>query len=234
MHAIRTSRDLATRFRLTKSTIRTRSTLAIARQIPDSFTNALSHHASASTDDAVSLSKSRCQHEIYLQALRHHVPTICLPPLEANPDCAFVEDTVVAIGNVAVICRLGHVSRQGESDSIKDVLVQLGVEVIDMRDYKYSDGNADELACCDGGDVLYTGRHLFVGLSERTNVKGFELLQCVFGDKVEVVLVPPVIQGKDVLHLKSAGELFFQTTLIRCSLNFLILQLHYANSDTSR
>ena len=54
--------------------------------------------------------------------------------------------------------------------------------------------------------MLYTGSHLFVGLSDRTNKHGFELLRRVFGNKVEVVAVPPVIQGKEVLHLKSAGE----------------------------
>lgn len=136
---------------------------------------------------------------------------MCLPSIEHHPDCVFVEDTVVAIDNTAVICRLGHTSRMGEVDSVKEVLEQLGMEVIDMRNESSnnsdsSTNNNEEVACCDGGDVLYTGRHLFVGLSDRTNKRGFELLRRVFGNKVDVVVVPPIIQGKDVLHLKSAGE----------------------------
>lgn len=34
----------------------------------------------------------------------------------------------------------------------------------------------DPEATLDGGDVLYTGKHLFVGLSHRTNEKGAEVL----------------------------------------------------------
>jgi dimethylargininase len=78
------------------------------------------------------------------------------------------------------------------------------MKVMDM-----GDDADDDVAYCDGGDVMYTGRHLFVGLSGRTNDKGFQFLQRVFGEKVEVVAVPPVIQGRDVLHLKSAGEYSF-------------------------
>lgn len=34
----------------------------------------------------------------------------------------------------------------------------------------------DPEATLDGGDVLYTGKHLFVGLSKRTNKRGAECL----------------------------------------------------------
>ncbi|KAL3805947.1 hypothetical protein HJC23_007908 [Cyclotella cryptica] len=182
------------------------TTMAIARQIPNSFLDALSDHSGTTANDAVSLSKARMQHDRYLQELRRHVPTLCLPALEPHPDCAFVEDTVVAVGNIAVITRLGHESRRGEVDSVKEALCQLGVHVVDMgeEDAGLSDRS---MSRCDGGDVLYTGRHLFVGLSERTNQNGFRLLQKVFSERLHegnIIAVPPVIQGKDVLHLKSA------------------------------
>lgn len=35
----------------------------------------------------------------------------------------------------------------------------------------------DPEATLDGGDVLYTGEHLFVGLSRRTNQRGAEVLR---------------------------------------------------------
>jgi len=179
------------------------TTMAIARQIPNSFLDALSDHGG---NDNVSLSKARIQHDRYLQELRRHVPTLCLPALESHPDCVFVEDTVVAVGNTAVITHLGHESRRGEVDSVKEALRQLGVHVLDMRE---EDANINDrsISLCDGGDVLYTGRHLFVGLSERTNENGFRFLQKVFGERLHeenIIAVPPVIQGKDVLHLKSA------------------------------
>jgi dimethylargininase len=201
-------------------TLRQQHTLAIARQIPNSFVNALSHHAASdaanSSDNSnVSLATSIRQHDVYLQELRKCIPILCLPAIESHPDCVFVEDTVVAIGNVAVITQIGATSRVGEVDSMKDVLKQLGMEVVDMRSYTTtrsgtsectSGAGSDNVAYCDGGDVLYTGRHLFVGMSNRTNELGYEMLNEVFGSTVDVVKVPPVIQGKDVLHLKSAGE----------------------------
>ena len=181
------------------------TTMAIARQIPNSFLDALSDHGG---NDNVSLSKARIQHDRYLQELRRHVPTLCLPALESHPDCVFVEDTVVVVGNTAVITRLGHDSRRGEVDSVKEALRQLGVHVLDMRE-EDAIINDTSISRCDGGDVLYTGRHLFVGLSERTNENGFRFLQNVFGERLHkknIIAVPPVIQGKDVLHLKSAGR----------------------------
>jgi dimethylargininase len=37
----------------------------------------------------------------------------------------------------------------------------------------------DPQATLDGGDVLYTGEHLFVGLSHRTNQRGADVLKKV-------------------------------------------------------
>lgn len=34
----------------------------------------------------------------------------------------------------------------------------------------------DPEATLDGGDVLYTGKHIFVGLSHRTNQRGADVL----------------------------------------------------------
>nr|XP_033773077.1 N(G),N(G)-dimethylarginine dimethylaminohydrolase 1 isoform X2 [Geotrypetes seraphini] len=57
---------------------------------------------------------------------------------------------------------------------------------------------ADENATLDGGDVLFTGREFFVGLSKRTNQRGAEILADTFKDYA--VSTVPV---SDYLHLKS-------------------------------
>jgi hypothetical protein len=92
-------------------------TFAISREIPQSFEDALSFHSQIS--DPISMETSRQQHAVYLENLRRHIPTLCLPALESNPDCVFVEDCAVAVGNRAVVLNLGHLSRRGEADSIK-------------------------------------------------------------------------------------------------------------------
>jgi len=124
---------------------------------------------------------------------------------------------VVAIGDTAVITRPGHVSRRGEVDSIKDTLQQLGMtNVYDMGDD--CDHSSEEGAMCDGGDVMYTGRHLFVGLSNRTNARGFQFIKDTFENHGmaadNIIPIPPVVAGKEVLHLKSAATHIDEHTLL--------------------
>ena len=231
------STQIATTTTTTTTRRRLRHTVAISREIPDSFIDAISfhynqssHHDDAATallcsqDKGVSLLKSREQHTNYLNTLRQHIPInklICLPPLESHPDCLFVEDTMVAIQDTVVLTRMGHESRRGEvDDSIKAVLCeQLGLKNV------YDMNNDSIEGCCDGGDVLYTGRHLFVGITDRTNQVGFQYLRNVFAhhhdmmDAADVVPIPMMsLQGADsgggVLHLKSAVTHIDEETLL--------------------
>ena len=191
-------------------------TLAIARALPDSFADALSHHhqhaATTTTtkeEPSFSLELARQQHAQYIAALRQVVPVLELPALPEYPDSVFVEDTVVAIGKQAVVTQPGHTARQGEVESIYQTLQQLGLQIVaDMRQ------TPNNNALCDGGDVLYTGRHLFVGLSDRTNEAGADVLIQAFHKTVPVHVIPPTVQGKQVLHLKSAVTHIDEHTLV--------------------
>lgn len=58
--------------------------------------------------------------------------------------------------------------------------------------------------------IFCTGKHLFVGLSRRTNAAALKQLEEIFGRHTEVLAVP-VIEG---LHLKSVVSLFDRDTLI--------------------
>jgi dimethylargininase len=177
-----------------------RYSLAITREVPSSFSKAVTKFAAAE-NGPISITRAQEQKEQYLKALRRFVPTLCLPALNEHPDSVFVEDTVVAIGNKAVITNPGHPSRRGEVDTIRDILQRLGYETIDMREYAS--------ALCDGGDVLYTGRHIFVGLSERTNQEAANVLADTFN--VDVISVP--FEG-EALHLKSIVTHLNESTLL--------------------
>jgi dimethylargininase len=168
---------------------------ALTRQVPNSFVNAVTKYYQVQ-DDGISMPLAKSQQKEYLSVLRTKVPTLLLPALESHPDSIFVEDTVVAVGGKrAVITWPGHSTRQGEVASIQNVLVeQLGMEVWDMH-------GRNESAICDGGDVLNTGRHVFVGLSERTNMEGVTVLREAFGSHLPVITVP--LEADDALHLKS-------------------------------
>ncbi|XP_042076606.1 N(G),N(G)-dimethylarginine dimethylaminohydrolase 1 isoform X3 [Maylandia zebra] len=72
---------------------------------------------------------------------------------------------------------------------MKGALKDLNLNIVEMT---------DENATLDGGDVLFTGREFFVGLSKRTNQRGAEILADAFKDYA--VSTVPVLEG---LHLKS-------------------------------
>ncbi|XP_068808724.1 N(G),N(G)-dimethylarginine dimethylaminohydrolase 1 isoform X2 [Struthio camelus] len=74
-------------------------------------------------------------------------------------------------------------------EAMKRVLESLNLNMVEM---------VDENATLDGGDVLFTGREFFVGLSKRTNQRGAEILADTFKDYA--VSTVPV---HDSLHLKS-------------------------------
>jgi dimethylargininase len=178
--------------------------LAIARQVPQSFASAITKYA----DDPakVDLENAIQQHIIYLDRLRRFVPTLCLPAMDDLPDSIFVEDTVVAVGNKAIITNPGHPSRRDEVNSIQEVLSQqLGMDVTDMRDFHSG------TAFCDGGDVLtiVARNHMFVGISERTNMKGAQVL----GDALGIEAIPVQFEG-NALHLKSIVTNVDDSTLL--------------------
>jgi dimethylargininase len=208
--------------------------VALARQLPDCFPDAICMDGDINNaNNAVNMKVAKAQHQEYLQALRMCIPVLELPALSPEvlgtddiddkdniagtkyyPDCVFVEDTVVAIGQYALVTRLGHPSRRGEEKHVYEVLKQLGMNVINMNDYQDSTEwihdvakKGGETATVDGGDVLYTGRHLFVGLSNRTNMEGATFIRHYF-TSYDVIILPQLnvagTTGNPVpLHLKS-------------------------------
>ena len=164
-----------------------RPTQAVVRRMPSSFFQALTQHAPRSP---IQVPLAMRQHAAYSETLRglglrlHE-----LPAEEGHPDCCFIEDTAVIVGRRAAICQLGAQERQGEERVVRELLTSLGLETVDVS------GDAT----VDGGDVLFTGRELIVGLSRRTNEAGARRLAKIFAGLCPVLTVP--VEG--TLHLKS-------------------------------
>lgn len=181
---------------------RTKTTIAITRDIPHSFVHALAEVSDSTTtateQQPVSFWRARQQHENYVQTLQKIVPTVVrLPALEQYPDSLFVEDTVVAIEHTALVTHPGHSSRRGEVHSMQTLLQSLGMNVVNMQ-------TLDPNAICDGGDVLWTNRHLFVGISQRTNQAAADVLAQTFPQHTVHPVSWPIHGPPRVLHLKSA------------------------------
>jgi dimethylargininase len=164
---------------------------AIVRQIPDTLAEqALRMNEPSSPVD---MEKARLQHSHYVSRIRQLVPEVLVLPADnSQPDCVFVDDPAVVCNSVALICRMGHESRRSEAAVLKEALETLGLQTVEMT----------EPAKMDGGDVLFTGREFFVGLSSRTNREGLEFLASVFSQyKVTSVGV------HDCLHLQSLATM---------------------------
>lgn len=115
--------------------------------------------------------------------------TVEVPPADDYPDSVFVEDTVVVVGETAVVTRPGAVPRRQETAAVERTLEELGYPAARIR----------EPATLDGGDVLRLGELAYVGVGRRTNAEGARQLQALTGLRVAPVPVPA-----GALHLKTA------------------------------
>ena len=131
------------------------------------------------------------QHACYVDALKTiGIEVIELGPQPDYPDAHFVEDTAVVIPEVAVITRPGAAARQGEEESIAEVL----------RQYREIE-HIQAPGTLDGGDVLMIGNHFFIGISERTNPEGAKQLGGILEKYGKTWTAIQVGAG---LHLKSS------------------------------
>lgn len=142
------------------------------------------------------------QHRNYQELLKNlGVSVIEIPADDDCPDCCFVEDTVIMLDELAIICRSGSTARRLE---VKGVLPSI-------RKYRREILTIEEPATLEGGDVLRVERTLFVGLTQRTNREGIDLLQKYVAPHrytVKLVEVP------EALHLKSVCTAVDEHTLL--------------------
>jgi dimethylargininase len=132
------------------------------------------------------------QHEAYVDAVAGAGWTIReVPPADDLPDCAFVEDTAVVFGDLAVLARPGAIERRAEVAGVQEAFRSLGLEI----------ARIDEPGTLDGGDILQVGRTVYVGRGGRTNAEGIRQLRRHAAARGRVV-VP--VRLHRVLHLKSA------------------------------
>jgi dimethylargininase len=136
--------------------------------------------------------RALAQHAAYVSLLREHgLEILSAPELPEQPDGVFVEDTLVVIDGRAILTRPGAASRRGELPSIEALVQRQGLPLERIT----APGRLD------GGDVLVTERHVLVGRSSRSNVRGIEQLASLEACRKRTVLG---LYLSGVLHLKSA------------------------------
>ena len=166
----------------------TTPTRAIVRGVAATFANAL---AAERPQSPIDVGRARAQHHAYVEALASlGIETVVLPPDDRCPDCCFVEDTCVIVGELALLTRPGAISRRPEVEAVGAAVGQF-CRVVRMEGE----------ATLDGGDCMLLGKTFYVGRSTRTNDAGIARLREVaatVGYDVVAVAVPT-----GVLHLKS-------------------------------
>jgi len=122
-------------------------------------------------------------------------------PADDRPDAVFVEDTVVVIGDLAVLTRPGAPERRPEVAGTRAALAGLGLEIAEIT----------APGTLDGGDVLQVGDRVYVGRGGRSDDAGIAQLAAYAATRGRTV-VPVDLGG--VLHLKSAVTALPDGTLI--------------------
>jgi dimethylargininase len=142
----------------------------------------------------IDLALAEAQHAAYEDALRTlGCQVVHVPGAPDLPDAVFVEDTAVALDEVAILTRPGAAARRPETPPVEEVIAR-------YREVR----RITEPGTLDGGDVLRAGRTLFVGRSSRTNDAGIAQLRAHTAALGYSVVVVPVT---GCLHLKSAVTL---------------------------
>lgn len=161
--------------------------LLVRRPSPLLADGELTHLTRVPVDAALALA----QWEGYVEAFRSRGWTVVeVEPADEHPDGVFIEDTIVAFGDLIVLCRAGAATRRGESETARSAVAGLGLEVAEITDP----------GTLDGGDVLKVGQTVYVGASSRTNEAGMGQLRDLLTPRGWEVVDVPV---SSVLHLKS-------------------------------
>jgi dimethylargininase len=173
--------------------------IALVRRPSSRMGDGLVTHMERTTVDAARAAE---QHAAYVAALAGAGWTIReVAPADELPDAAFVEDTVVVVGDLAVLARPGAPERLAEVAGTEEALAGLGLEL----------ARIEPPGTLDGGDVLQVGGTLYVGRGGRTNAEGIRQLRRHAANRGRTVVAVPLHR---VLHLKSAVTALPDGTLV--------------------
>jgi len=138
----------------------------------------------------IEIDVAKKEHEAFVQLLRElELDVIEMPSDEELPESVFVEDTAVVCNNIALITKPGNPTRLKEVENTRAILKkELDLALVEIADPK---------AKLEGGDVLFTGKEFFVGISDFTNEAGARAVANAFP---EFPCVP--IRVTEKRHLK--------------------------------
>jgi len=146
--------------------------------------------------------KALVQHEHYIDTLKLcGLEVQVLDADEKYPDSTFIEDVALCTPHCAIVTRPGAASRRGETEGMDEIL----------RPYYERIEKIESPGTLDAGDVMMVGSHFYIGISERTNQQGADMLISILkahgmtGSKVPLF---------EMLHLKSGLSYLENNTML--------------------
>lgn len=173
----------------------------------------------------------------YIRVLERMVPDVRnAGAVDDLPDSCFVEDAISAVPGSAVVLPVTE-ARRPEAEALvaasgrmelpwADKMVRLDLPSVQAAAAmsgaaRVSDGTAPPIGTAprvsvDGGDVLYTGRELLVGIGGRSTAAGACALAAGHGFRLPVIAVPlPGLDaGVPFLHLKSVATMICDDVML--------------------
>ncbi|CAG7719242.1 unnamed protein product, partial [Allacma fusca] len=150
-----------------------RYTEAIVSRIPETLSVGRDTQGKENHELKIDLHKCREEFEVLVTVLREiGLDVVELPPDESCPNSPFVGDVAFVINGMGVVTKPKSKERQAEVNTIRTVLKkELDIPVVEVT---------DEEAYVEGSDILFTGRELFVGISNYTNLAGARFVAGTF------------------------------------------------------
>ena len=162
--------------------------VALTREVSPAFARCELTHLDRVPIDA---DVARAQHDAYENALEDAGYRIDRLPADSTmPDAVFIEDAALVFDELAVVTRPGAASRRVETPAVAAALARYRPVC-----------TIDAPGTMDGGDILTTGRRVFVGVSTRTNRDAIAQLRRIVAPHGYAV---HAIDVRGCLHLKSA------------------------------
>merc|ERR1719167_1252545 len=178
----------------------------IVCELPDSYAT-----AALGLSSPVNMDLARQQWKSYVRALEKlGCQVLDLIGSTRISDCVFVEDTAVIVMGHALLTKPGDPSRTDEIKNMRPVLEKQGLIVMEIN---------DPSAKLDGGDVIFTGKEILVGLSSRTNQAGVDAVSEAF-------------PGFPVTGIPVSGPLHLKTLITLCSPDTFAVSTQSGHSTT--
>lgn len=164
--------------------------IAITRPPTESIADCQLTHMRREPIDAARAIEQHRAYSALLSELGAEVVT--LDPLPEHPDAVFIEDAVITLDEVAILCRMGAPSRRAETAALEPIIAA----------YRQTH-RMTAPATLEGGDVIRVDKTLYVGRSTRTNDEGAAQLRA-FTEPLGYEVVQVDVTG--CLHLSTGAS----------------------------